>query len=223
MPKIVHKLRQWDYVAAQRPDYFIANSINTKNRIKKYYGRESEVIYPSIDTSIYELNEEKEDFFLYVWRCIPYKKFDLIVDSFNENWKKIVLVTNTDNKLYKELKEKSNNNIIWKLNISKEETRKLFSNAKAFLFPPEEDFWIVPTEAMSCWTPVIAYKKWWALETVMDTKTWLFFEEQTVSSLNKSIKEFEKMNFNYKEIRKIALHFDKKHFKEEVLEFINKK
>ena len=220
MPKIVHKLRQWDYVAAQRPDYFIANSINTKNRIKKYYNRESEVIYPSIDTSKFILNENKWDFYLYVWRCIPYKKFDLIVDSFNENWKKIVLVTNTDNKLYKELKEKSNNNIIWKLNISKEETNELFSNAKAFLFPPEEDFWIVPTEAMACWTPVIAYKKWGALETVIDKKTWIFFEEQSVESLNNCIDEFEKLSFDYKEISTIAKHFDKKYFKKEVLEFI---
>jgi len=222
-PKIIHKLRQWDFVAAQRPDYFIANSKNTKNRITKYYDRESEVIYPSIDIDKFKLNEKKEDFYLYVWRCIPYKKFDLIVDTFNENWKKIILVTNTDNKLYKELKNKSKSNIDWKLNISREETKELFSKSKAFLFPPEEDFWLVPVEAMVCWTPVIAYNKWGALETVIDWKTWLFFDKQTTTSLNKTIEKFEKMNFNYNEIRKHAEKFDKKIFKEKLLDFINKK
>jgi glycosyltransferase involved in cell wall biosynthesis len=85
MPKMVYKLRQWDFVAAQRPDYFIANSENTKKRIKKYYDRDSKVIYPCIDINQFKFNDNKDDFYLYVGRCIPYKKFDLIVDTFNEN------------------------------------------------------------------------------------------------------------------------------------------
>jgi glycosyltransferase involved in cell wall biosynthesis len=222
-PKIIHKLRKWDFVAAQRPDYFIANSKNTSYRITKYYNRESEVIYPSIDIQNFQFNEKKDDYYLYVWRCIPYKKFDLIVDAFNKNGKKLILVTNTENKLYKELKSKSKSNIIWKLNISREETKELFSNTKAFLFPPEEDFWIVPIEAMACGTPVIAYHKWWALETVIEWKTWIFFNKQTSDSLNTAIKKFENINFNYKEIRKYAEKFDKKIFKEKILDFINKK
>ena len=223
MPKIVHNLRQWDFVAAQRPDFFIANSKNTAMRIKKYYDRESEVIYPCIDTEQFEFNDEKEDFYLYVWRCIPYKKFDLIVDAFNKNWRKIILVTNTDNKLYRKLKAKSKENIEWKLNLSNEETRKLFSEAKAFLFPPEEDFWIVPIEAMASWTPVIAYGKWWALETVVDNKTWLFFDKQTSNSLNKAIENFEELDFNHKIIKEHTIKFDKEHFKKQLLIFINNK
>ncbi len=222
MPKIVNKLRKWDFCAAARPDYFIANSKNTANRIKKYYNRESEVIYPCLDINSFKFNEKKQDFYLYVWRCIPYKKFDLIVDSFNKNWKELILVTNTDNKLYKELKKKSKSNIKWKLNISREETKKLFSQAKAFLFPPEEDFWLVPIEAMTCWTPVIAYKKWWVLETVIPQKTWVFFEEQSVESLNKAIEQFEKTSFDYKDIRKHSEGFNKTIFKENLLNFIKK-
>ncbi len=220
MPKIVFKLRQWDFIAAQRPDYFIANSKNTANRIKKYYNRNSTVIYPCIDISKFKLNEKKENFYLYVWRCIPYKKFDLIVDTFNKNGKRIVLVTNTENKLYKELKEKSNSNIEWKLNISKTETIELFWKAKAFLFPPEEDFWLVPIESMACGTPVIAYSKWWALETVIDWKTWIFFKEQAIESLNEAIKKFEQITFNPNQIRNHVLKFDKKIFKDELLWFI---
>jgi len=223
MPKLVHKLRQWDFVAAQRPDFFIANSFNTASRIKKYYNRNSEVIHPCIDTKKFEFREEKEDFYLYVWRCIPYKKFDLLIDSFNKNWKQLIVVTNTPNKLQKKLQSISNNNIKWKIQISGEETRELFSKAKAFLFPPEEDFWLVPIEAMACWTPVIAYWKWWALETVVEWKTWLFFEQQTVESLNKTIDMFEKMEFDYKNIREHALGFDKNLFRKKILDFIERK
>jgi len=222
-PRLIHNLRQWDFVAAQRADFFLANSKNTASRIKKYYSREASVIYPPVNIEEFNLEEKKDDYYLYVWRCIPYKKFDLIVDAFNKNWKKVILVTNTPNKLYKELKKKSKENIIWKLNISRKETIKLFEKAKAFLFPVEEDFWIVPVEAQACWTPVIALKKWWALETVIDSETWIFFEEQTEKSLNKAIEKFEKMSFNPKKIRENALKFDEKIFKENILNFIKQK
>ncbi len=223
MPKIVHKLRKWDYCAAQRPDYFIANSENTKRRIQKYYKRNSLVIYPWIDSKSFEFRDKKEDFYLYIWRCIPYKRFDLIVDAFNENWKKIIIVTNTDNKLYRKLKNRSKENIEWRLNISPEERNALYSKAKAFLFPPEEDFWLVPIEAMVSWTPVIAYKKWWVLETVVEWKTWVFFENQNSYSLNKAIERFEKLRFDYKEIREYAIKFDKKNFRKNILNFLEGK
>lgn len=223
MPRLVHNLRKWDFLAAQRPDYFLANSKNTKNRIKKYYNREAEVVYPWIDTEKFIFSSEKKDFYLYVWRCIPYKKFDLIVDAFNKNWKKIVIITNTDNKLFRKLKSISKENISWKLNISFEGIKKYYSEAKAFLFPPEEDFWLVPIEAMASWTPVIAFWKWWALETVVDSETWVFFSEQTVESLNKAIERFEKLSFDYDKIKKHSEKFDKKYFKQNILEFIEKK
>ena len=222
-PRIIQKLRTWDFIASSRVDFFIANSINTSNRISKYYKRKSSVIYPCIDTKQFIFNEKKQNFYFYIWRCIPYKKFDLIIDSFNKNWKKLILATNTNNKLYKKLKSKSNSNITWKLKITQEEKIQLYGSAKALLFPPEEDFWLVPIEAMACWTPVIAYKKWWAIETVIDWETGLFFEKQTVSSLNEKIKKFEKIKFDYKKIRNYSLKFDKKHFKSKILKFINEK
>ena len=221
MPKIVHKLRKWDFCAAQRPDFFIANSLNTQKRIQKYYKRNSEVIYPWISLEEFNFREKKKDFYLYVWRCIPYKKFDLIVDTFNKNWKKLVLVTNTDNKLYRKLKNISKKNITWKLDISKKETRKLFSEAKCFLFPPEEDFWLVPIEAMASWTPIIAYKKWWALETVTE-KTGVFFENQTIESMQKAIDTFESMTFEIKTIRKQSEKFSKNIFQKNIIDFIKK-
>jgi len=222
-PKIISSLRQLDFSASKRPDHFIANSENTSKRINKYYKRASEVIYPCIDVKNFPFLEKKEDFYFYIWRCIPYKRFDLIVDAFNKNGKKLVITTNTDNKLYRSLKEKSKSNIEWKFDLPREEIRDLFSRAKAFLFPPEEDFGLVPLEAMATGTPVIAYWKWWALETVVDGETWIFFSEQTPASLNKSIKMFEQSEFDAKKIRKHAERFDKSVFREKLLEFIDEK
>jgi len=241
MPKIVHKLRQWDFCAAQRPDYFIANSENTASRIKKYYNRKSKVIYPCIDIDNFKITppsvptlpgdgslkmeeiKKFDEYYIYIWRCIPYKKFDLIVDSFNENWKKIIILTNTENKLYRELKDKSNSNITWKLNVSNNEKIDILTKAKALIFPPEEDFWLVPIEAMACWIPVIAYWKWWALETIIECKTWIFFKNGTVESLNEAIEKFETLKFNSEKIRKYSEKFDKKVFKKELLQFIEEK
>lgn len=243
MPKVVHKLRQWDFCAAQRPDIFLANSKNTQARIKKYYDRESIVVYPWINLeefttklslnpspreerkTLSPLKEEGETagFYLAVGRCIPYKRFDLLVDTFNKNGKKLVCVTNTDNKLYRELKAKSKENIEWKLGFSRKEVCKLYSQAKCFVFPPEEDFWLVPLEAQASGTPVIAYGKWWALETVIELKTGVFFSEQTVENLQEAIENFEKLSFDQKTLRKHAESFGKAVFQEKMLEIVRAK
>lgn len=221
MPKIVYKLRIWDYVASQRVDYFIANSKNTASRILKYYNKDSKVIYPWIDTSKFYI-WEKKDFYLYVWRVIPYKKFDLIVDTFNKNGKNLIIITNTINKLQKRLQKISKPNIFWKLNISQEEKYNLYSQSKWFLFPVDEDFWLVPIEAMASWTPVIAYNSWWVKETVVDWFTWIFFDTQSVRSLNNAIEKFETFQFDAEKIRDYALSFDKENFKKELFEYIKR-
>ena len=229
MPKLIKSLRRWDYAAAQRPDYFIANSQNTAQRIEKYYKRESEVIYPCLDLSEFTWPHpqplslaERGDFYLAVGRCIPYKKFDLLVGTFNENGKKLVIITNTDNTLYRHLQKISKANIEWKFNPSREKIIADYACAKAFIFPPEEDFWLVPLEAQAVGTPVIAFGKWWALETVTEN-TWVFFEEQTVESLNKTIENFEKQSFDYEAIKQHALKFDQSIFKKQVIDFIKDK
>ena len=223
MPKMVHKLRIWDFCASKRPDEFVANSKNTANRIKKYYKRNAEVIYPCIDTKNFTVSDMTGEYYFYIGRCIPYKKFDLLVDSFNKSWKKLIIATNTNNKLYKDLKNKSKKNIQWKLDASREDIQKYFSEAKAFMFPPEEDFWLVPLEAMASWTPVIAFGKWWALETVVENKTGIFFQEQTIESVNDAIELFEKKHFDKTIIREHAEKFDKDIFKSNLYEFINRK
>jgi glycosyltransferase involved in cell wall biosynthesis len=169
---------------------------------------------PSSDTSI--LN-----YYISIWRCIPYKKFDLLVDAFNENGKNLVLITNTNNPLYKELKEKSKPNITWKLLISQDEKNNLLAWAKGFVFPPEEDFWLVPIESMTYGIPVIAYGKWWALETVVEWVTGTFFPEQTTVALNATIEKFETMEFDKNAIMNHAKEFDKTVFQRKIIDFIS--
>lgn len=220
---LIHWLRKLDYEAAQKVDYFIANSENTKKRIQQYYDRESEVIYPGINIpSLDESVAESGDSYISVGRCIPYKKFDLLVEAFNQNRKKLTLCTATDTSFYRELREKSASNIEWKFRVSHEEKNKLLQNAKAFLFPPEEDFGLVPLEAMALGVPVIAYGKWGALETVIDGKTGVFFTPQTAEALNETIEKFESMTFQKETIRDHAHHFSKEQFQEKILHCIEK-
>lgn len=140
MPKLVHRLRTWDFMAAQRPDYFLANSYNTAKRIQKYYKREAQVLYPCLDVEQIPFEEEKEDYYFYAGRCIPYKKFDLIVEAFNQNGKPLKIVSNVKNTLSEALKSQSNKNIEWMYETDNTIINRLHSKAKAFLFPPEEDF-----------------------------------------------------------------------------------
>ena len=236
LDRLINWLRKIDYEAAQRVDYFIANSGNTQERIKKYYNRDSEVIYPGVESTtewqnnrITEVTETcetvnlwncKSDYYIWVWRCIPYKKFDLLVDAFNKNGKKLILCTATDTPLFQELKERSKSNIEWKYRVSNEEKDSLMQGAKAFLFPPEEDFGLVPIEAMAMGTPVIAYGKWWALETIIDGKTGTFFSPQTPEALSEAIEKFENMSFDTETIKKHAEGFSKEVFQEKISEYI---
>jgi glycosyltransferase involved in cell wall biosynthesis len=154
---------------------------------------------------------------------IPYKKFNLLVETFNINWLPLKIVANTKNKLSEHLKSISKENIEWVYEADNAKINILHSKAKAFIFPPEEDFWLVPIAAQASGTPVIAYGKWGALETVIDWKTWVFFDIQTSQSLQKAIDQFESMTFDAFTIRKHAEKFDKSVFKNELLWFIGEK
>ena len=217
---ILHYIRLWDYRTANGVDHFIANSKFIARRIKKVYGREAAVVYPPVDIEAYELCEEKEDFYLTASRMVPYKKVKLIVEAFNEMPDKRLVVIG-DGPEYAKIKEIAGSNITLMgyqpFSVLKEKMQK----AKAFVFAAEEDFGITPVEAQACGTPVIAYGKGGALETVQGSsnampRTGMFFESQTIQSIRNAVDSFEKnaSGFAYINCRLNAERFSQQQFVE---------
>lgn len=220
-PFFLHKIRMWDRLSADRVDYFLANSKHIQNRIHKYYRRTSSVIYPYVDSKKFKASAERKGYFLAVGRLTPYKRFDLIVDTFNELGLPLKIVGKGIS--LKKLSEQANSNIEFLGHVNEETLRELYSKARGFIFPQIEDFGITPLEAMASGCPVIAYKAGGALETIIDKKTGLFFEEQNVTSLKAAIQKFNHMQFDPQTIREQAEKFDHSIFNEKLLEFIEKK
>ena len=217
-------LRHWDKEGSKNVDYFIANSKNVAERIKKYYNRNSEVIYPPVDTKIFGLNTKKrKDYYLIVSRLIEYKKIDLAIEALGKLGKKLVIIGTGRKEKDLKILAKNHKNVIFNGFIKDEELVGYYQNAKALIHPQIEDAGIVCLESQSCGTPVIAYAKGGALETVIEGKTGHFFHEQTPEALIKAIKEFEKMKFNPEEIRKNALKYDKEIFKKKIKKFVEEK
>ncbi|WP_281238418.1 glycosyltransferase [Flavobacterium praedii] len=219
---VLNNIRKWDVTNSENVTYFIANSKNIAQKIKKIYNRESTVIYPPVDVDFFTLEENKKEYYFTASRMVSYKKTFLIVEAFNElpHLKLVVAGSGPD---YDAIKKIAKSNIILIGHIDKLELKKQMQEAKAFVFAAEEDFGIVPVEAQACGTPVIAFGKGGALETVIEGKTGVFFKEQTAQSLKEAILNFETLKFNPKEIREHALQFSKERFEIEIKAFVTKK
>lgn len=222
-PRVIHplirrqikKLKQWDYCAAQRVDHFIANSNCVAERIKKYYQRPSEVIFPPVRTHSFKpVPHPTADYYLAVGRLIPYKKFDLIVRAFNQNGKRLTIAGCGPD--LKKLKKLATQNIDILGAVDHKLLVELYANCKALIVPQLEDAGIVPLEAMASGRPVIALNKGGSLDSMKEGVTGVFLYEQTPDSLNNAITKFEMMNFDPQAIRKHALLFDTERFKERV-------
>ncbi len=220
---IVSYLRWWDKVAAQRPDKIVAISTEVQKRIKKYYGRNAEIIFPPVDISNIKKTSvlTENSYFLYVGRLVKYKKVDLLVDTFNELGLTLVIV-GIGPELYK-LKKKANSNIKFLGQISESRLQDVYSQAKAFMMPQDEDFGITSVEAQSFGVPVIAFNRGGALDTVVDGKTGVLFNSQTKQSLMEVIQRFDRLSFNsgYLSIR--AKRFSKEIFEKKIIDLIKNK
>ncbi len=222
IPKMIHKLRMWDRLAADRVDHFLTNSNYVQKRIKKYYKRNAEVIYPMVNVKDYYVSNKKDkEYYLAVGRFTPYKRFDLIVDAFNELPYKLKIVGT--GVAEKELKAKARSNIEFMGFTSDDELKDLYAGAKGLIFPQVEDFGITPVESMSSGRPVVAYRAGGALETVVEGETGIFFDEQNVAQLKAGVEKCENITWDSKKIRKHAMKFDEKVFEKEVMEFLENK
>ncbi|MEW6455365.1 MAG: glycosyltransferase [Acidobacteriota bacterium] len=221
IPSIMNWLRTWDQATSLRVDYFISNSYHVAKRIKKYYGREAEVINPPVDTEFFTLYEEKEDYYLIVSALVPYKKIDLAISAFNRINKKLKIVGNGPD--YKKLKKLAGKNVEFLGSVSDSDLKFFYQRAKCFLLPGEEDFGIAPLEAQACGTPVIAFRKGGATETILENETGIFFEKLNIESLISAIDKFEKIKFNFKKIRDWTLNFSYDKFLDRIRKSIDEK
>lgn len=214
-------IRIWDRLSADRVDFFIANSENVARRIWKYYRRESVVIHPPVRCNLFNISDVDEDYFLVLSRLVGYKKVDLAVKAFNELGLPLVIIGSGEE--MDNLKSIAKDNIKFLGRQPDEVIKDYYSKCKAFIFPGEEDFGITPLEAMASGRPVIAYGKGGVLETVVEGKTGLFFEEQNVGALKDAVIKFNSMNFDKNEIRNHAEKFDESVFKEKIEKFVEEK
>lgn len=225
-----HYLRLWDVSTANRVDYFLTISHAVKARVKRWWKRDSEVLYPPVDLGRPEATSDDgfvppfgdEPYYVYLGALVPYKRADLAVDVCRTLGKNLVVIGNGSE--FRKLKEFSGDKIKFITNADDNLVKQVLSNAKALLFPGEEDFGIVVLEAMACQTPVIAYRRGGAIDTVTED-TGLFFLEQTKESLAEAIAKFENIPENFWKKENFLEHvntFSKENFKKQFLEVVLK-
>jgi len=218
-------LRRWDKISSNRPDEYIAISSEVKNRIKKYYGKDSEIIYPPImiDRKI-SRNVKQEDFYLLVSRLsrlTHYKKVDLAIEAFNKTELNLKIVGTGP--MVKSLKKISKKNIEFLGELTDHELAYYYERCKALVFPGFEDFGLVMAEAQYFGKPVIAYGAGGALDIIRDGKTGKFFKEQSVQAIIKALKSFDERSYNKRDIIKNSERFTFDKFKKDFDKFINKR
>ena len=214
---LLRRLRRWDLTTAQRVDVFIANSRTTQERIRRIYGRDAIVIHPPVQDQFFsdELNDlsaETKPYYLALGRLVPYKNFDLLIDM--ANTRHLPLKIAGSGPLLNALKKRAGPTVEMLGHVPDAELPSLYTNARAFLFPPLEDAGVVPLEAQASGTPVIAYGAGGALDTVIDGRTGLFFPKQTIVAVSTAIDRFEKMSFDRQAIRTHARQFAESRFKD---------
>ena len=224
MKRMIHKVRLWDFQAAQRVDHFAADSNFVGSRIKKYYRRDFTTIYPGTRINEYPITEMPDDYYLVVARFVRYKRVDLAIEACNQLKKKLVVI-GSGGEEEERLKKLAGDTVEFLGRVSDEEMERYYSRAKAFLFPGIEDYGITPVEAMSAGVPVLAFGKGGALETVQDGKTGLYFHDQTVSGLVHCIEEFERNGVAYsrQQIHDYSLNFSDEIFKGNFTNFLKDK
>jgi glycosyltransferase involved in cell wall biosynthesis len=218
---LVGPLRRWDYKAAQRPDYMIANSNFTKSEIKKYYGRDAEVIHPPVDVERFKILNKSSisrHGFLAAGRQTPYKRIDLAVAACTKLNLPLTVIGNGPD--HKKLTKMAGPSIKFTGHLADQEIVKHFQSAEAFIFPGLDDFGITAVEALAVGTPVIAYQAGGALDYIQPGKTGLFFEQQTPESLAATLEKFQPDQYDRLQIQQFAKLFSSDNFRDAIKKFV---
>ncbi|QQS61264.1 MAG: glycosyltransferase [Candidatus Moraniibacteriota bacterium] len=217
VPYFVNGLRMWDRVSSKRPDKIIANSDFVARRIQKYYRRNSQVIHPPVEIDSFYTKKDK-GYFLMVGRLISYKRHDIVIDAFNTLGLPLRIIGQGPEEA--RLKKQARNNITFLGHVDDKELASQYASSRAFIFPQEEDFGIVAIEALASGKPILAFQGGDIVEHITHGKEGLFFTEQTAKGVIDVVKQFEKHQFNAKEIQAVAKKFDKKLFQEKIRTYI---
>lgn len=228
MEKWMGKIRLWDYVSSQRVDTLIANSNYISRRIKKYWNRESTVVYPPVNVKSMQPNgKPAEDFFVVFSRFVPYKRIDLAIQACGNLKKNLVVIGSgsQEKELKKLASQYKDSKITFTGRISDEAVRDYLQRCRALIFCAEEDFGIIPVEAQACGRPVIAFGKGGVLETVVNGKTGTFFAHATPDSVERAIHRFEELEaqgaFDATFISQHAHNFSQERFSREIKDAID--
>ena len=217
-------LRRWDIRTAANPHFFVAISENVRGRIKSIYSRDADMIYPPVNTEAYRLSQRDDGYFLIVSALVPYKRVDLAIEAFNRTGDRLVIVG--DGPETEKLRQLARPNIEFIGWQPDEKLRDYYGGCTAVVFPGEEDFGIVPVEAMATGKPVLAYARGGALETVLDTptlRTGVLFTEATPEALVDAIVRFKRSSFDPFVLRSFARRFDREVFKRQIKEYVDRR
>jgi len=218
LPLLLSVLKRWDLRAARRPDYFIANSQAVAKRIKTFYGRDSIVILPPIDVDRFQPDTVQEDYYLVLSRLVPYKRIDLAVEACTRLNRKLLVVGDGPDRA--RLEKIAGPSISFLGRQTDEAVARYAARCRALLFPGEEDFGMTPLEVNAAGRPVIAFRAGGALETVIEGRTGLFFDEPEPESLMQAMTKFESCNWNAAELRAHAARFDRAVFANRLIDFL---
>mgnify|MGYP001296991610 CR=1 FL=1 len=223
MAPFLHRLRLWDRLSADRVDHFVANSSNVARRIAKHYRRAADMVYPPVATDDFFVSDKQGDYYLMVGQLVCYKRADIAVHAFTRMGKRLLIIGEGEE--MRALRAIAGSNVEFLGRQPFDVLRNHYSRCKALVFPGEEDFGMVPVEAMASGRPVIAYGRGGALETVVEGKTGLFFHEQTEEALTAAVKRFEAMAGAFKpaDIRDHALQFGSEHFRREMAKLVHER
>ena len=225
--KIFLNLRKWDYIASNRVDISLANSKNTQKRIKKYYKKQTEILYPPVETQRFqkELNIKNKywEYYIIISALSEFKKIDIAIEWFNNLRQKLIIIWKWDYQKHLEsLIKKDNISFVWAKYW--DELVSLVQNSKWLIFPWEEDFWIVPIEVMAAWKPIFAYNWGWLKETVIKWVTWEFFDDKYWKDFVEKFEKFDKNNKSWKYKKQDcvnqAIKFDEKNHKDKLEKII---
>jgi glycosyltransferase involved in cell wall biosynthesis len=214
MPWLTNRLRQWDVTSAARVDHFVANSTTVAARIHKYWRRDADVVPPPVDIDRFDASQPRDDFYLHVGEMVPYKRVDIAVQACTMMDRRLIVIG--DGPDAKRLRKMAGPTVEFLGRVPDDILAEHYARCRALLFPAEEDFGIVPVEAMASGAPVIAFGRGGVRDSVLPDVTGVFFDEHTAAGMIGGIARFEQMEHTFEPARLVeqAAHFRKELFKQ---------